>query len=166
MCSDRARKQIPNGILQILVEHVQIVALPENQVFARQILLSLIKLAVAATIVQKTRHLLVTKMTRRGTTHPTSYYCSTTRYIRVLVPLPQELLGLRKFFPSSSLPTNTYREPSSGGSEQFRDSPNILELQNFFITQILHEIIFEDSRSAKSAILSYLKALNFELLEG
>ena len=33
---------------------------------------------------------------------------------------------------------------------------------NFSISQILREIHFEDSRSAKSAILPHLEALNFD----
>ena len=35
----------------------------------------------------------------------------------------------------------------------------------FHITQILREINFRDSRSAKSAILTHLKALNFDFHE-
>ena len=36
--------------------------------------------------------------------------------------------------------------------------------QDFSIAQILREINFEDSRSAKSAILAHLEALNFGFL--
>ena len=36
---------------------------------------------------------------------------------------------------------------------------------NFYITQILREIKFRDSRSEKSAILTNLEALNFEFYE-
>ena len=36
---------------------------------------------------------------------------------------------------------------------------------SFSITQILREIYFEDFRNAKSAILSHLEALNFDLYE-
>ena len=34
--------------------------------------------------------------------------------------------------------------------------------QNFAVTQILREINFEDSRSAKSTIFTHLEALNFD----
>ena len=37
--------------------------------------------------------------------------------------------------------------------------------QDFSITQILHEINFEDSWSAKSAILTHLDVLNFDFYE-
>ena len=37
--------------------------------------------------------------------------------------------------------------------------------QDFSITDILREINFKDSRSAKSAILTHLEALNFNLYE-
>ena len=37
--------------------------------------------------------------------------------------------------------------------------------QNFSITQILREINFWDSRSAKSAILTHIEALNFDFYE-
>ena len=37
--------------------------------------------------------------------------------------------------------------------------------QDFSITDILREINFKDSRSAKSAILTHLEALNFDLYE-
>ena len=36
------------------------------------------------------------------------------------------------------------------------------KFQDFSITQILREINFEESRSAKSAIVTHLEALNFE----
>ena len=39
------------------------------------------------------------------------------------------------------------------------------KLQDFCITEILREINFEDCRSAKSAILSHLEALNFDFDE-
>ena len=38
----------------------------------------------------------------------------------------------------------------------------VLKFHDFSITQILREINFEDSRSAKFAILPHLKALNFD----
>ena len=38
------------------------------------------------------------------------------------------------------------------------------KFQHFSVTQILREINFEDSWSAKSAILTHLEALNFEFL--
>ena len=43
---------------------------------------------------------------------------------------------------------------------KFRHSVEI----SYCITQILHEINLEDSRSSKSAILTHLKAQNFEFL--
>ena len=39
------------------------------------------------------------------------------------------------------------------------------KFQDFFITQILREINFGDSRSAKSAILTHLEALKFDFYE-
>ena len=39
------------------------------------------------------------------------------------------------------------------------------KFHDFSITQILREINFEDSNSAKSAILSHLEALNFDFYE-
>ena len=39
------------------------------------------------------------------------------------------------------------------------------KFHSFSITQILREITFGDSRSAKSAILTHLEALNFDLYE-
>jgi len=39
------------------------------------------------------------------------------------------------------------------------------KFHEFAITQILREINLEDSRSAKSAILSHLEALNFDNLD-
>ena len=39
------------------------------------------------------------------------------------------------------------------------------KLQSFSITQILREMIFWDSRSAKSAILTHLEALKFDFNE-
>ena len=39
------------------------------------------------------------------------------------------------------------------------------EFSDFTITHILRENIFGDSRSAKSAILTHLEALNFDLYE-
>ena len=39
------------------------------------------------------------------------------------------------------------------------------KFHDFSITQILREINFEDSRSAKSAILTHLEALNFDFYE-
>ena len=41
----------------------------------------------------------------------------------------------------------------------------VLKFHNFSITQILREINFGDSRSAKSAILTHLETLNFDLYE-
>jgi len=38
------------------------------------------------------------------------------------------------------------------------------KFQDFSITQILREINFEDSRSAKTAIFAILRAVNFVLL--
>ena len=37
-----------------------------------------------------------------------------------------------------------------------------MKFHDFAITQILREINFEDSEGAKSAILTHLKALNFD----
>ena len=39
------------------------------------------------------------------------------------------------------------------------------KFHDFSITQILREITFGDSRSAKSAILTHLEALNFDFYE-
>ena len=39
------------------------------------------------------------------------------------------------------------------------------KFHDFSVTQILREINFEESRNAKSAILSHLQALNFDLYE-
>ena len=39
------------------------------------------------------------------------------------------------------------------------------KFQDFSITQVLREINFRDARSAKSAILTHLEALNFDLYE-
>ena len=41
----------------------------------------------------------------------------------------------------------------------FPEALNV-EIEDFFITQILREIHFEDFRSAKYDILTYLKAVN------
>ena len=41
----------------------------------------------------------------------------------------------------------------------------VWKFHNFAITQILREIKFEDSRSAKSAIFTHLEALNFDFYE-
>jgi len=41
----------------------------------------------------------------------------------------------------------------------------VWKFQNFSITQILREINFMDSRSAKSAILTNSEALNFDFYE-
>ena len=41
----------------------------------------------------------------------------------------------------------------------------VWKLQNFSITQILHEINFGDPRSAKSAILTHLEVLNIDFYE-
>ena len=40
-----------------------------------------------------------------------------------------------------------------------------MEIKRFFIIQILREINFEDSRSAKSAISTHLEPLNLNLFE-
>ena len=42
----------------------------------------------------------------------------------------------------------------------------VWKFHDFSITQILREINFEDSRSAKTAILTHLEALNFAIFEG
>jgi len=42
----------------------------------------------------------------------------------------------------------------------------VWKFHDFCIIQILHEINFGDSRSAKSTILSHLEALNFALFGG
>ena len=39
------------------------------------------------------------------------------------------------------------------------------KFQDFSITQILREINFEESGSAKSAILTYLEAVNYDFYE-
>ena len=41
----------------------------------------------------------------------------------------------------------------------------VWKFHNFAITQILREINFDDSKSAKSAILTHLEILNFEFDE-
>ena len=41
----------------------------------------------------------------------------------------------------------------------------VWKFQDFSITQILREINFEDSRSAKSAILTHFELLNFDFYE-
>ena len=41
----------------------------------------------------------------------------------------------------------------------------VCKFRNFSITQILREINLGDSRSAKSAILTHLESLNFDLYE-
>ena len=41
----------------------------------------------------------------------------------------------------------------------------VWKFQDFSITQILREIIFGDSRNAKSAILTHLETLNSDLYE-
>ena len=41
----------------------------------------------------------------------------------------------------------------------------VWKVQNFSITQILREIKFGDSRSAKSTILTHLESLNFDFYE-
>ena len=41
----------------------------------------------------------------------------------------------------------------------------VWKFHNFSITQILREINFGDSRSAKSAILGHFEALNFDFYE-
>ena len=46
-----------------------------------------------------------------------------------------------------------------------RNLNTVWKLHDFSITQILREINFEDSRSAKSAILTDLEALNFDFHE-
>ena len=46
-----------------------------------------------------------------------------------------------------------------------KDKITVLKFLNFSITQILCEINFGQSRSAKSAILAHLKALNFDFYE-
>ena len=43
--------------------------------------------------------------------------------------------------------------------------PNVWKFHDFSITQILREINFWDSRSAKSAILTHLEVLNFASYE-
>ena len=43
--------------------------------------------------------------------------------------------------------------------------PTVWNFHNFSTTQILREINFEDSRIAKSAILTHLEALNFDFYE-
>ena len=39
------------------------------------------------------------------------------------------------------------------------------KFDDFYITQILREINFEDSRNAKTAILTHLEAQNFDFYE-
>ena len=46
-----------------------------------------------------------------------------------------------------------------------RENFTVWKLQNFSVTHILREINFGDSKSAKSAILSQLEALNFDFYE-
>ena len=46
-----------------------------------------------------------------------------------------------------------------------RSLNTVWKCQDFSVIQILREINFEDSRSPKSAILTHLKALNFEFFE-
>ena len=41
----------------------------------------------------------------------------------------------------------------------------VWKFQDFSITQILREINFSDSKSAKSAILTHLEALDFDIYE-
>ena len=50
---------------------------------------------------------------------------------------------------------------------QFEQSSNVTvwKFHNFSITQILREINFWKSRSAKCAILTHLEALNFDFYE-
>ena len=43
--------------------------------------------------------------------------------------------------------------------------PTVWKFHDFSITQILREINFVDSRSAKSAILTHLEAQNFDFYE-
>ena len=43
--------------------------------------------------------------------------------------------------------------------------PTVWKFTDFSITQILREINFGDSRNAKSAILTHLETLNFEIYE-
>ena len=49
-------------------------------------------------------------------------------------------------------------------SKNFILCHTVWRFQDFSITQILCEINFEDCKSAKSAILTHLKALNFDFL--
>ena len=48
-----------------------------------------------------------------------------------------------------------------GKKEQIIYVRTVWKFHDFSITQILREIKFEESRSAKSAILTHLEALNF-----
>ena len=49
--------------------------------------------------------------------------------------------------------------------EIFRHIFTVWKFQDFSIIHILREINFEDSKSAKSAILTHLEALNFDFYE-
>ena len=48
------------------------------------------------------------------------------------------------------------------GYDRIRTILKLWKFYHFSVTQILREINFGDSRSAKSAILTYAKALNFD----
>ena len=56
-------------------------------------------------------------------------------------------------------------ENSIDTSNNCKQTPTVWKFQNFSITQILREIIFRDSRSAKFAILTHSEALNFDFYE-
>ena len=51
------------------------------------------------------------------------------------------------------------------GSNANANQSTMWKFHDFSITQILREINFGDSRSAKSAILTHLEALNFDFYE-
>ena len=51
-----------------------------------------------------------------------------------------------------------------GGQKESVEYPD-WKFQDFSVFQILHEINFEDSKSAKSAILTQLEALNFDFYD-
>ena len=50
-------------------------------------------------------------------------------------------------------------------NENLLQSRTVWKFHDFSITQILREINFVDSRSAKSAILTHLEALNFDIYQ-
>ena len=50
-------------------------------------------------------------------------------------------------------------------SSEFNDLRILWKCHDFCIIQILREINLEDSRNAKSAILTHFKALNFDFYE-